>query len=116
MSEQYDKRYLDPRWQKLRLRVFERDCWACCTCNDKASPLHIHHLLYFSGFTPWEYPPFFLITLCETCHEDKLLPPHALWTAMLGYKLESLERCLERKFDKKCSLQLDCVRFLLEVV
>jgi hypothetical protein len=111
----YMKDLTDPRWQRVRLKILERDCWACRACNDASSTLHIHHLLYFSDTKPWDYPPFFLITLCETCHEDKILPPHALWTAMLEYKLETLEGYLDKPFTQKISRQIDCIHFLLEV-
>lgn len=58
----------DPRWQKLRLQVFERDGWKCRECFSASKTLHVHHLFYADG-PPWMTPEFALITLCEDCHE-----------------------------------------------
>lgn len=60
----------DPRWQKKRLYVLERDGWQCQFCPDKESTLHVHHLKYFPGM-PWDCPDEYLITLCESCHESE---------------------------------------------
>lgn len=64
--------YTDPRWQKKRLEIMERDGWKCVACGDGSNTLHVHHVLY-SG-QPWETPDSFLQTLCEYCHEA--LGPH----------------------------------------
>ena len=64
----YSEKLGDPRWQKVRLKVFERDGWACTSCGDTATTLHVHHKLYESGKDPWEYPLDNLMTLCEPCH------------------------------------------------
>ena len=65
----YTDKLKDPRWQKMRLLIFERDCWMCQDCGNKTKTLHIHHKQYFSGLNPWEYTPETLITFCETCHK-----------------------------------------------
>lgn len=57
----------DPRWQKKRLEIFERDFFLCQHCMGGDETLHVHHLKY-SG-DPWECEDKFLITLCETCHK-----------------------------------------------
>ena len=59
-------RYDDPRWQKLRLRTFERDNWTCQGCNATTKPLHAHHKRYAGEL--WETPLDDLQTLCEDCH------------------------------------------------
>jgi len=64
----YSEKLKDPRWQKKRLEVLERDHWACVTCGAKQDTLHVHHLFYFYGKEPWDIPSGFLITLCEACH------------------------------------------------
>jgi 5-methylcytosine-specific restriction endonuclease McrA len=33
--------------------------------------LHVHHKYYIEGRNPWEYSNDALITLCETCHDEK---------------------------------------------
>ena len=37
------EKYKDPRWQKKRLKILERDKWACQLCDGKEKTLHIHH-------------------------------------------------------------------------
>jgi len=61
----------DPRWQKLRLQIFERDEFMCQRCQDTESTLNVHHLKYTTGKEPWEYPMANFITLCESCHEHE---------------------------------------------
>lgn len=62
----YTDKLKDPRWQKKRLAIMERDGWKCLKCLDEKSTLHVHHLSY-SG-EPWEAPDDQLVTLCEHCH------------------------------------------------
>jgi hypothetical protein len=63
--------YKDPRWQKRRLEVFERDGWCCSICPNNDLTLHAHHLYYEEGLKPWEYPLEAIVTLCESCHEGE---------------------------------------------
>jgi hypothetical protein len=63
----YSKKLKDPRWQRLRLEIMERDGFRCTRCNDAKSTLHVNHLKYTGD--PWEAPPEHLETLCETCHK-----------------------------------------------
>jgi len=69
-SEYYEK-LKDPRWQKKRFEVFERDAWRCrfCGCTDET--LTVHHLYYNFDLEPWEYVTSSLITLCVGCHEEE---------------------------------------------
>lgn len=64
----YSKKLRDPRWQKLRLQVLERDGWACVLCGDIKSTLAVHHKFYRKGAEPWDYPLDTFMTLCESCH------------------------------------------------
>lgn len=59
----------DPRWQQMRLRVMEREGFACQECGDTEATLNVHHTYYERGNDPWEYPPDSLHCLCEKCHE-----------------------------------------------
>lgn len=61
--------YKDPRWQKKRLEIFERDKFTCLWCGDTASTLCVHHLYYVPGREIWNYPGRALWTLCEDCHK-----------------------------------------------
>jgi len=65
----YLEKIKDPRWQKKRLEVLERDDWQCQKCGDKETTLHVHHLRYIPNKAPWEYKNYNLLTLCSNCHE-----------------------------------------------
>jgi len=69
--EAYLKKFKDPRWQKMRLDVMNRDEFACQLCFDSKSTLNVHHRYYDFGKDPWEYPLEALVTLCESCHESE---------------------------------------------
>ena len=69
----YQQKLLDPRWQKKRLDIFERDEWCCQKCFDGTATLHVHHRYYTRDANPWDYPMEALITLCEACHEEETL-------------------------------------------
>lgn len=73
MSISYDEKLLDPRWQKKRLAVFNRDNFTCQNkkCGNAERTLHVHHLAYLGNLEPWEYPDDMLLTLCDTCHEKE---------------------------------------------
>lgn len=64
----YKEKLLDPRWQKLRLDVLNRDNFMCQLCNDTKSTLHIHHLNYSKSGNPWDSNMDDLETLCKECH------------------------------------------------
>lgn len=63
----------DPRWQKKRLSIFNRDNWTCLSCGRKDISLHVHHLYYFKDTLPWEYEDEHLVTYCELCHNTEHL-------------------------------------------
>lgn len=67
----YSEKLRDPRWQKMRLKVMERDEFRCVICGDDASTLNVHHRWYEGGREPWDYPVESLVTLCESCHEQE---------------------------------------------
>ncbi len=67
----YAKKLLDPRWQKKRLEVLQRDNWTCQICLDKKTTLHVHHKRYTKNKNPWEYDLSLLVTLCKDCHEEE---------------------------------------------
>jgi hypothetical protein len=65
----YWKQLKDPRWQKLRLQIMQRDNFVCFICCDSTSPLNVHHLEYDDAAEgAWDYMPDKLVTLCEHCH------------------------------------------------
>ncbi len=65
----YKEKLLDPRWQKKRLKVLDRDEFRCQLCWNNKETLHIHHKYYERGKSPWQYPIKALITICKICHE-----------------------------------------------
>jgi hypothetical protein len=65
----YYEKLKDPRWQKRRLEILDRDGWSCRRCKDRIKELHVHHVYYEKGFDPWDYNDDMLITLCVECHK-----------------------------------------------
>jgi HNH endonuclease len=70
MSE-YSEKLKDPRWQKKRLEIMERDKFTCQYCQHDDLTLTVHHKMYDKKLEPWEYPDNMLITLCESCHKTE---------------------------------------------
>lgn len=66
----YAEKLKDPRWQKRRLEILERDEWTCQICKHKELTLHVHHKIYSKG-NPWDIDSDCLVTLCEDCHETE---------------------------------------------
>jgi len=64
-----------PSWQKRRLEILNRDNFTCQNffCKHKGTGIEVevqvHHIDYWSGKNPWEYPDELLITLCKDCHK-----------------------------------------------
>lgn len=69
MQKTYFQKLKDPRWQKKRLEVLEKNDWVCERCMNGEATLHVHHRQYFKGREPWEYEAGQLAVLCEYCHE-----------------------------------------------
>lgn len=66
----YAEKLKDPRWQKLRLEILERDAFTCQNCDSTTTTLHVHHRRYLKGKDPWDIPVEYLVTLCEACHQE----------------------------------------------
>jgi hypothetical protein len=64
----YSEKLRDPRWQKRRLEIMQRDKFSCRKCCDDTSTLNVHHRWYERGKEPWESTDECLVTLCERCH------------------------------------------------
>jgi hypothetical protein len=96
----YRDKLLDPRWQRVRLRVFARDGWSCVACNETTRTLNVHHLRYQAGKDPWESHPDSLATLCELCHW--LVSPAAAASIMaeLGLTAEELREAAGRVHER----------------
>ena len=65
----YSELLKHPKWQKKRLEILERDKFEYRSCMVNNKTLHVHHLAYDNNYkTPWDYPDYYLITLCQDCH------------------------------------------------
>ncbi len=64
----YSEKLKDPRWQKKRLQILERDNFTCRYCEDTEKTLHVHHMIYSKA--PWLTDNEHLLTLCEDCHKE----------------------------------------------
>lgn len=67
----YLEKLKDPRWQKKRLKIFERDEWTCQICYNVESTLNIHRRYYLNDNNPWDYPDDSFVSLCESCHNTE---------------------------------------------
>ena len=114
----YWEKLKDPRWQKKRLDVMNRDGFACRHCGSKRKTLNVHHLFYVFDCDPWDYEEKELITLCASCHlaEQQF---RDLFTATVqkllinGKSYADLEYTLVRGFnltndDRKKQPQVTC--------
>lgn len=63
----YSEKLKDPRWQKKRLKILDRDNFKCRSCGDNKSTLHVHHISYSNN--PWDAEDGELVTLCTDCHK-----------------------------------------------
>lgn len=64
----YAEKLRDPRWQRKRLEILNRDSFSCVKCGDKKEQLQVHHKKYIRNIEPWEYDNDILESLCSTCH------------------------------------------------
>lgn len=65
----YWEKLKDPRWQRKRLEIMQRDDFACSICYTDSETLNVHHQWYERGLDPWEYDDCALVTLCAECHK-----------------------------------------------
>jgi len=64
----YSEKFKDPRWQKKRLEILNRDGFKCRYCDRDTETLHVHHIKN-NYEAPWDVEGVQLITLCEDCHK-----------------------------------------------
>lgn len=67
----YYEKLRDPRWQKRRLEIMQRDNFKCVDCGNGESTLNVHHTYYLKATDPWDYDNHCLKTLCEPCHNHR---------------------------------------------
>lgn len=91
----YSELLKDPRWQKKRLEVLQRDNFTCSCCGDDKSTLHVHHVKYNGN--PWDVDSSLLITFCELCH-----------LAHETYKDHIIRKIIKRSLSKMDMLVIFC--------
>jgi len=69
-KEDYAKLLKNPKWQRKRLEIMQRDNFECKKCRGSDVELNVHHKEYIKGKNPWEYEDDNLITLCVYCHQE----------------------------------------------
>ena len=111
MNMAYAEKLKDPRWQRRRLEVFNRDRWTCRECGDTETTLNIHHHYYIPNKEPWEYPDEAFVTLCEDCH--KAAKTIKISQAFNKY-ISILEGQIENEYSHELSRKIDCVLYLSE--
>lgn len=82
----YYELLLDPRWQQKKTEILQRDKFICQHCGRTDRTLHVHHLLYDKDAKPWEYDNKYLLTLCESCHENDTEESRESYTLFLETK------------------------------
>lgn len=85
------ERLRDPRWQKKRLEIMERDGWVCRDCKCGTDTLNVHHCYYERSIAPWDYPDESLLTLCESCHERRHDQKSQLDRVLAGLSAQQIE-------------------------
>lgn len=83
----YSEKLKDPRWQKKRLEIMQRDDFKCQMCSRSDIMLTVHHHYYTKDAEPWEYEDQALVTLCEICHKAE----HDSRSAVEGWLLQDLK-------------------------
>lgn len=68
-SSEYSDKLKDPRWQRKRLEIFQRDNFTCFSCGATDLTLHVHHFKYDKSGLPWEGDDEDKKTVCEPCHK-----------------------------------------------
>lgn len=76
----------DPRWQKKRVEVLQRDNFTCQHCGSTEKTLQVHHLCYQKWKKPWEYDNSELLTLCCDCHENETEENNFLYATFCDLK------------------------------
>jgi hypothetical protein len=92
MAMTYIELLKDPRWQRKRLEILQRDEWRCRECGSGEKSLQVHHKHYLRGHAPWEYEPDHLLTLCEGCHKRMSELVGEMSANQLAAIVQSIER------------------------
>ena len=91
MAKTYSEKLQDPRWQRKRLEILEREDFRCESCGAKDKALHVHHCWYERGQEPWGYPDKCYKVYCGECHERAEIARHRISLCLFAMPLETLE-------------------------
>lgn len=95
----YSDKLKDPRWQKKRLEILQRDNFMCQSCHEIKETLHVHHTITDYDIEPWEHEDNTLVTLCESCHK--------CWHSVFDLPFDSEQISLVVKlYDKNMNIQI----------
>lgn len=98
-KKSYAELLKDPRWQKKRLEIMQRDNFTCQLCGSKEKHLNVHHLYYNGYKEPWEYENDAMITVCDECHK---LEHEKLNREIIGRKISLGNVCTFDHSDFSC--------------
>lgn len=105
MSVTYVQKLKDPRWQRKRLEILDRDGFMCRVCESDTNTLHVHHKCYLKSTDPWDYPDDTMVTVCEECHltADRMRESIMIKVARLDHmSLAELGNILDGILDFDC--------------
>lgn len=106
-TRDYAAERLDPRWQKKRLEIFQRDGFKCVVCCSKTKTLTVHHSYYVKGRDLWNYPNFSLSTLCLDCHSEEQI--------IATEEFDRFEKIVERLTDGDYELLYKLNELIMEI-
>jgi hypothetical protein len=118
----YSEMLKDPRWQRKRLEILERDEWTCQNCTSTTATLHVHHKVYDRGAAPWEYDDDLLVTYCEECHEKvgdtiRQLTIYAYWLSKdSASRMEDVGELLWALFASGCESEHIAAHDIIKLV
>jgi hypothetical protein len=97
MSEKtnYQRKLADPRWQKRKSLIQQRDNFTCQKCADDKTEIHVHHKHYTGE--PWDAPDEDLETLCAHCHKAETEVNNLGDTIVFAMKTTSNYLCKTKK-------------------
>lgn len=70
---EYKEQLKTSAWLRKKFEIMERDNFVCVEClsDNYDNQLEVHHIAYYSNRMAWEYPDYFLVTLCRNCHQKE---------------------------------------------
>lgn len=107
----YQQQLDDPRWQKKRLEILERESFACQECKAKDKKLNVHHNYYDKGKMAWEYNETCYDVLCDDCHEKRHKALKYVEIALCGKGTQYIEKvaCIIELSNEEDLYGLGCI-------